>query len=80
MMQPLTSLGFSSHFEGLAGETTTSTFWIEQLQKMESKLQDIGLKCWFSTTEHQASLFSFFLSNSFRDARQLTGRLEIETC
>ena len=42
--------GYSSHFEGLARETTTCTFWFEQLLKMELKLHDIGPKCWFSKT------------------------------
>ena len=51
IMQPLKKVWiFFSHFEGLIGETTTCTFWIEQLLKMESKLHDIGLTCWFSTT------------------------------
>ena len=38
--------GFTSHFEWFAEETTTCTFWIQLLLKMESKLHDIGLKCW----------------------------------
>ena len=50
MMQPLKVWGFTSHFEGLAEETTSSTFWIVQLLKIESKLHETGLKCWFSIT------------------------------
>ena len=43
MMQPLASLGFFESFWRVRRRD-------EQLLKMESKLHDIGLKCWFSTT------------------------------